>query len=223
MRAGVAERVAEARRRVAAAGAGRPVVVVAVTKGFGNEHVDAVRAAGVDDLGESYAQELVAKAAGAGPGVRWHFVGAVQRRKVRALAPLVHLWHSVDRLPLGVEIARHAPGARVLVQVNVTGDPQRNGCRWEDAPALVDELRHLGLDVRGLMCLADRSDPRPSFRRLASLARDLGLDELSMGMSGDFEAAVEEGSTIVRLGAALFGPRPGRDDLRRYPHPQGGW
>lgn len=229
------ERVAVVRRRIAASAGPRPVTLVAVTKGFGTSTVAAARAAGLDDLGESYAQELVAKAeAQAGPassGVRWHFLGALQRRKVRVLAPLVHLWQSVDRSAAGAEIARHAPGARVLVQVNVSGLASRNGCSWDAAPGLVAELRSLGLDVRGLMAVAGRDDdPRPQFRRLAALAAELGLEELSMGMSGDLEVALQEGSTMVRVGHDLFGPRPSRPAptvpdggaLRHYPSAQGG-
>ena len=219
----LADRVAEVRARVASAAGSRPVTLVAVTKGFGPGTVEEARAAGLDDLGENYAQELVAKAPAAGTGCRWHFLGAVQRRKVRTLAPLVHLWQSVDRPAVGREIARHAPGARVLVQVNVTGAEGRNGCTWDGAPALVDELRSLSLDVRGLMAIGDPVDPRSQFRRLAQLARRLELKELSMGMSGDLEVAVEEGSTMVRVGRALFGPRHDPAGLRRYCSAEGGW
>lgn len=190
------------------------VTVVAVTKALG---VDAAReavAAGVVDLGENYARELLAKAPEV-PGARWHFLGAVQRRKVRDLAPHVRLWHSVGRAEEGVEIARHAPGASVLVQVNVDGDPGRNGCAWDDAPALVRALRGEALEVRGLMCVATPGREREQFRRLAATAGELALPELSMGMSGDWRVAVEEGATIVRIGTALFGPRPDRSDLRR--------
>ncbi len=214
-------RLAEVRERVAGAAGSRPVTIVAVTKGFGPEAVRAAQAAGLGDLGESYAQELAVKAPSAGPGARWHFLGAVQRRKVRVLAPLVHLWQSVDRVDAGQEIARRAPGASVLVQVNVTRDPRRNGCTWEEAPTLVDELRTMDLDVRGLMALAGRQDPRLQFRRLAVLAGRLELRELSMGMSGDLEAAVEEGATMVRVGRDLFGPRPG-PVKRRYCSAEGG-
>jgi pyridoxal phosphate enzyme (YggS family) len=212
---GVAERLAEVRERVAAAAGGRPVTLVAVSKGAGPGAVTAARDAGVADFGENYAHELVAKHGVVGPGPRWHFLGSVQRRKVRALAPLVDLWQSVDRPAAGREIARRTPGAAVLVQVNVTGSPGRNGCTWEEAPALVDALRAEGLDVRGLMCVGPRHDPGPAFRRLARLAGGLGLAELSMGMSDDLEVAVQEGSTMVRVGTALFGPRSDSLDLRR--------
>jgi pyridoxal phosphate enzyme (YggS family) len=212
----ITDRVQDLRRKIEGAG-GDPerVRVVAVTKAFGPEAVHAAVGAGVLDIGENYAQELVAKAPSAPAEARWHFLGRVQRNKVKALAPLVSCWQSVDRLALGEALAAHAPGASVLVQVNVTGEPDRNGCSWDEAPALVGDLRALALDVRGLMAVGPRREPGPAFRRLAALAADLGLDELSMGMSGDLEEAVAAGSTMVRVGAALFGPRPRPGDLRR--------
>lgn len=226
----LARRVAEVRDRIAAAGADpADVTLVAVTKGFGADRLRAAKDAGVADIGENYAQELLAKAAAGGAGdgdaagVRWHFIGAIQRRKVARLAPLVHLWQSVDRVAAAGELARHAPGARVLVQVNVTGHPSRPGCAWKEAPALVDALQSAGLDVRGLMAVGDPGGSRLEFRRLAGMRRDLGLAEVSMGMSEDLEVAVEEGSTMVRVGRALFGPRAGGADLRGYSHPRGGW
>ncbi len=146
----VAERLATVWARIAGAGGdGRSVTLVAVSKGAGADQVAAARDAGVGDFGENYAQELLAKQAVVDGGLRWHLLGAIQRRKVAKLAPLVHLWQSVDRLAAGREIARHAPGGRVLVQVNVTGAPGRNGCSWKEAPALVEGLRGAGLDVRG--------------------------------------------------------------------------
>ena len=218
---GVAERLAGVRDRIGRAGGDwRSITVVAVTKGFGHDAVEAAYEAGLRHFGENYAGSLEAQERGTGqrrfatPPL-WHFLGAVQRNKVRRLAPLVSFWQGVDRLGEGVEIARHAPGAAVLVQVNVTAARHRNGCSWEEAPALVRGLQELGLDLRGLMCVGPRPDPRPEFRRLASLAAQLGLPEVSMGMSGDLEVAVQEGSTMVRLGTALFGPRPEPGDLRR--------
>ncbi len=216
----LAQRVEELRARVATAAGQRRVTIVGVTKGSDPAAVRAARAAGLEDLGENYAQELLAKA-GAIDGGRWHFLGAVQRRKVRALAPLVWLWHSIDRVAAGREVARHAPGARVLVQVNVAGSPARHGCSWDEAPRLVADLRAMDLDVLGLMAVAG-DDPRGQFRRLAALARRLELHELSMGMSGDLEVALEEGATMVRVGRALFGPRPEAAGLRRYCSAEGG-
>jgi uncharacterized pyridoxal phosphate-containing UPF0001 family protein len=160
---------------------------------------------------------MVAKVAevaeiGATEGVapRWHAIGRLQRNKVRDLAPHVHLWQSVDRPELGAAIARHAPGARVLVQVGATGEEGKGGCPPEQVPGLVDALVALGLDVRGLMTVGPTdpdADPRPGFDLVAALAGRLGLAEVSMGMSGDIEAAVAAGSTMVRVGTALFGPR----------------
>ena len=218
---GVAERLAEVRDRIARAGGDwRSITVVAVTKDLGHDAVQSAYEAGLRDFGENYAGALEVKQSGTGERrfatpPRWHYLGAVQRNKVRRLAPLVSVWQRVDRLAEGVDIARHAPGAAVFVQVNVTAVPSRNGCSWEEAPDLVEGLQDLGLDVRGLMCVGPRPHPRAHFGRLASLARHLGLAEVSMGMSSDLEDAVREGSTMVRLGTALFGPRPDRGDLRR--------
>jgi pyridoxal phosphate enzyme (YggS family) len=215
--ADVAARVTDVRERIASAArrSGRDahdVTLVAVTKSHPIAAAAAVLDAGVVDLGENRAQELVAKAvalAGATPAPRWHMVGRLQRNKVRALAPHVVLWHSVDRAELGPEIARHAPGARVLVEVGVAGEPQKGGCAPGDAGGLVDGLRGLGLDVAGLMTVPPLAgDPRPVFEALRSLAERLGLGTLSMGMTHDFEVAIEEGATLVRIGTALLGERP---------------
>ncbi len=214
----VAESVASVRERIARAGGGRPVEIVAVTKGFGVEMVLAVAGAGILNVGENYAQEMLAKVPGAPSGVRWHFLGPIQTNKVSRLSRVVHRWHGVDRPVAGDAIARHQPGAGVFVEVNVTGDPSKHGCRPPVTAALVDLLRERGLDVRGLMTIGPQGDRRASraaFRRLATMADDLGLPELSMGMSEDFETAVEEGATTVRLGRALFGPRPGAGPARR--------
>ena len=217
----VAARLAAVRDRIAAVGDPDAVTVVAVTKGFGPEAVTAALAAGLADLGESYAPELVAKSAAVDesgapadgrPSPRWHFVGRLQSNKVRRVAATVHLWQSVDRPGLVAELVRHAPGAAVLVQVNVSGEEQKGGCPPAATADLVASLRAGGLEVRGLMCVAapgGNEAARPGFRLLRSLADDLGLAERSMGMSGDLEAAVEEGSTMVRVGTALFGTRPG--------------
>lgn len=212
----VTARLGAVRERIAAAGDLAAVTVVAVTKGFGPEAVAAARAAGLHDLGESYAPELLAKSAAAaaagGPPPRWHLVGRLQSNKVRRLAATVHLWQSVDRPGLVAELARRAPGAAVLVQVNVSGEPQKGGCEPAATAALVSDLRSAGLAVRGLMAVgaAGGDDAaRPGFRLLRALADELGLAERSMGMTSDLVAAVEEGSTMVRVGTALFGPRPG--------------
>lgn len=215
----VARRAADVRQRVADAG-GNPdrITLVAVTKGFPSSVAVAAATAGLVDQGENYAQELVAKAAEVGelstvPEVRWHWIGRLQSNKVRALAPVVHLWQSVDRPALIHEIARRAPGAAVLVQVNVSDEPAKGGCAPSAAADLVAQARDQGLVVRGLMTVGRTGPPadaRIGFEDLARLADRLDLEERSMGMSADLEVAVRAGSTMIRVGGALFGPRPGR-------------
>lgn len=200
--------------RLAALGVPSHVRVVAVTKGHAAERAAEALAAGLADLGENYAQDLLAKAT-AVPAARWHFLGHVQTNKVRVLAGIVSCWDGIDRLSAGSAIAARQPGAEVLVQVNLAGAAGRNGCGWDEAPALVEGLRGAGLSVRGLMGVASPGNERAQFRRLAGLAAALSLPELSMGMSGDWEVAVEEGATMIRLGTALFGPRTAGPDLRR--------
>jgi pyridoxal phosphate enzyme (YggS family) len=200
------------RDRIATAG-GDPdqIRMLAVTKGHGIDAVRAALAAGLHDIGENYAQELVAKAEQLGDlEPRWHFIGKLQRNKVRQVAHLVHRWQSVDRLRLGEEIQKRAPGASVLVEVNLTDDPNRGGTRPGLVPGLVDGLRDLGLQVLGLMAVGVTGAPedvRAGFRAVRALADELELPERSMGMSGDLELAVSEGATMVRVGSALFGPR----------------
>jgi pyridoxal phosphate enzyme (YggS family) len=213
----IAGNVAAVRARITAAAqrAGRDpgeVTLVAAAKTVRVEHVAAVIAAGVPDIGENRAQELLSKAsalADATPAPRWHFIGGLQRNKVRQLAPWVTRWHSVDRETLGVEIARRAPRARVLVEVNIGAEASKVGCAPRDAAALVHALDRLGLVVDGLMTVPPvGEDPRAHFAALATLGARLALPELSMGMTDDFEIAIEEGATIVRVGRALFGARP---------------
>ena len=211
--AAAAERI---RARIAGAG-GDPEVVrlVAVTKGHPPEAARAAIEAGLTDLGESYPQELATKAedlddlAAGGVPLRWHCIGRLQRNKVRQIASHVHLWQSIDRLSLAAEVARRAPGAAVLVQVNVSGAPQQGGCAPALAPSVVEGCGDLGLEVRGLMAIGTFGPPeaaRAGFRALGELADRLGLPERSMGMSDDLEVAVAEGSTMVRVGSALFSP-----------------
>jgi len=211
------DRLGAVRRRIAAAG-GDParVAVVAVTKGFGPAAVEAAARASLD-VGENYAQELVAKQAelAGTPGaadVRWHFLGAVQRNKVRRLAPVVSVWQALVRAVEGEEIARAAPGTSVLVEVLTAPGSGRNGVPPRDVAPLVGQLRALDLDVRGLMTVApqDPAAARAGFAAVTRLADELGLAERSMGMTGDLELAVAEGSTMVRVGRALFGDRPTR-------------
>jgi hypothetical protein len=214
--------------RIADAG-GDPeaVAVVAVTKGFGPDVPIAALGAGLVDLGESYAQELAAKAdavdaqAGEGedaPAPRWHFIGRLQSNKVRLVAQRVSCWQSVDRPALVDELARRAPGARVLIQVDAAGEEAKGGARPEDVAALVTHAHDVGLQVAGLMAIGvagDEAASETAFAATAALADRLGLPERSFGMSGDLAAAVRAGTTMVRVGTALFGPRPTARGARR--------
>ena len=221
----VARNLALVRERIAGVGGDAARVrVVAVTKGFGPDAVRAAVDAGLMDVGENYVSELVAKAQaaaqwGEAAQPRWHFLGAVQRNKVPSLAPFVRVWQSVAREAEGARIARFAPEASVMVEVEATGLSGRNGCPPADVPDLVSRLRGLGLDVCGLMTVAA---PGPgaaaaTFELVSRLADELGLPERSMGMSDDLEAAVSAGSTMVRIGRALFGERPGRGPAQEAP------
>jgi PLP dependent protein len=212
--AGLADRLAEIRERITrAGGAWREITLVAVTKDFGPDAVEAAVGNGLADVGENRAEQLVAKATAlAGRhDVRWHYLARVQRNHVRKIASFVSLWQAVDRVAAGDEIAKRAPGAAVLVQVNISGEAQKHGAREGDVPALVDGLRGLGLDVRGLMAVGPTGPPeaaRPGFRAVTKLAERLALPVRSMGMTDDVEVAVQEGTTMLRIGRGLFGERP---------------
>src|SRR3954453_338151 len=215
----VTQRLDAVRARIAAAG-GEGVRVVAVTKGFGPDAVEAAVAAGCPDVGENYAQEAAAKLpAVRGPAPRVHFIGHLQTNKVKGLAPLVDVWQSIDRRALVDALERHArPGSVALVQVNVAGTDQQGGCDPNEVDGLVAAAAGAGLHVAGLMAIGRPGDPagaRPGFRLLRHLVDELGLAECSMGMTADLEVAVEEGSTMVRVGTALFGERPAAKSHQR--------
>jgi pyridoxal phosphate enzyme (YggS family) len=191
------------------------VAVLAVTKGFGPEAMAAAVAAGCPAVGENYAQELLAKLDALGaldvPRPEVHFIGRLQSRKVRTVAGVVDVWQSIDRSVLVDEVAKRAPGARIMVQVNVSDEPQKGGCTPAEAPGLVAAARGAGLEVEGLMTVGRTGPPdaaREGFRMLRRLADEVGVRQRSMGMSEDLEVAVSEGSTMVRVGTALFGERP---------------
>lgn len=208
----VGERLAVVRDRLRACG-GERVRIVAVTKAFGVDAVSAAVANGLHDIGESYAQECVAKLSGYPDPPTVHFIGGLQRNKVRRLAPVVDVYQSVDRAPLVDEIARRAPAARVMIQVDLSGEVTKGGCPPAEVGALVSRATDAGLRVDGLMGigpLGPPEDARPGFGLLRSLVDRHGLAECSMGMTADLEVAVQEGSTMIRVGTALFGPRPVR-------------
>lgn len=227
--ADVAANVARVRERIAAAArrSGRrpdEVALIAVTKGVPLARIREVIACGVTDLGESRVQEAVPKVqalASVRPQIRWHLVGHLQRNKVRQAVGIFSTIHSVDSERLAIEMSgRAAAPLDVLVQANIAGEPQKFGVPPEDVPTLVRAVATLPhLRVFGLMTIApqvtDPGDARPVFRRLRELREEINaarivaqpLVHLSMGMSDDFEVAIEEGATMVRIGRAIFGPR----------------
>jgi PLP dependent protein len=214
----IAEDLARVRAQIPAG-----VTLVAVSKTQPAEAVREAYAAGQRHFGENYAQEWRDKAAALADldGLVWHFIGALQTNKVKYVvgppgAPRAAWVHTVDRLALGEELskrsARRGDVTRVLIEVNVAGEASKSGCAPADLPALREALGRLpALEVRGLMCIPPaEEDPRPHFARLRALRDELGgdLPDLSMGMSGDYAAAIDEGATIVRVGTAIFGARP---------------
>ena len=194
------------------------VTLLAVSKAQPAEAVREAYAAGQRHFGENYVQEWREKAEALSdlPGLAWHFVGSLQTNKVKYLVGRVALVHTVDRLELAREISRRSSqrgvATAVLLEVNVAGEASKSGCPPAEVPALAEAVRALpGLELRGLMCIPPaEGDPRPHFRALRALRDRLGLAELSMGMSGDYPAAIEEGATVVRVGTAIFGERPPR-------------
>ena len=193
------------------------VGIVAVTKGFDSSAIEAAAHAGLSMIGENYAQELHGKWSEIGTAtkaaVEIHFIGRLQSNKVRQLAALVDVWQSVDRMRLVSEIARHDPGASIFVQLDVSGSATQGGCPPDAASSLVAAARREGLDVAGCMAIGPQGSPSEiasAFSEVARFADRLQLEHRCMGMSADLEAAIKAGSTMVRIGTALFGNRPQR-------------
>jgi PLP dependent protein len=226
----VARRLREVRVQVeeAARRAGRnpeAVRLLAVSKG---QPADAIRAAfdaGQREFGENYAQELAAKAEAVEvcPGLSFHFIGRIQRNKIKQIVKVARVIHAVDRADVAEEIARRAAAAglraRVLVEVNVGGEASKGGCEPAGLGPLLDAIRAApALELGGLMTIPPETPDAEGARRYFSRLRELRdrhggageLPELSMGMSHDFPVAIEEGATIVRVGTAIFGARPPR-------------
>lgn len=207
----VAERLAEVQVRIARAG-GSGVSVLPVTKTFGVEACWAAYHAGCRAVGENYAQEVVAKLGDIERPFEVHFIGQLQSNKVRQLAPIVSVYETVDRPSVVAELAKRVPGARVLVQAAALDEPGKGGCLLADVPALVDAAMRAGLAVHGLMTVGPTEGgpdaARAGFRATRAMMDSLGLSVCSMGMTDDLEVAVQEGSTQVRVGSALFGARP---------------
>ncbi|MEJ5220434.1 MAG: YggS family pyridoxal phosphate-dependent enzyme [Tepidiforma sp.] len=223
----IADRAAGVRRRIARAceRAGRDpggVRLIAVSKTFGPEAVAEALAAGVTDFGENRVQEALPKLAAVAelaaerglPAPRWHMVGHLQSNKARAAAGAFAILHGIDSTRL-LDVLERTAGDRiipVLLEVNVAGEATKYGFAPGDVAAALAYARGLSrVRVEGLMTVAppvrDPEEARPVFRQLAGLARECGLRELSMGMTGDFEVAIEEGATMVRIGRAIFGER----------------
>ena len=197
------------------------VQLVGVSKTHGDEAVRDALDAGLVDLGENRAQEFAPKAetaAEAGLEPRWHFVGHLQRNKVRQVLAHIAVLHSLDSERLLTEIERRSEGMRprdCYVEVNIGGEAQKHGLAPSDVAPILEAARQSeAVELRGLMTVApqadDPEDLRTLFRELATLAAAHGLDGLSMGMTDDFEVAIEEGATVVRVGRAIFGPRQER-------------
>jgi len=215
----VAANLAAVRARIARAAerAGRDpgsVHLIAVSKTKPAALVRAALAAGATDFGENYVQEAVAKRAEVGAGGRWHLIGHLQRNKAARAVETFDCIQTVDSAALGTALARHAAEQQrtihVLVEVRVGGEATKSGVDPAVLPALLAELRSPALVVDGLMTVPPPGDPeaaRPHFRTLRALGERAGLRELSMGMSDDFEVAIEEGATMVRVGRAIFGAR----------------
>jgi len=222
----IAGRIADIRASIALAceRSGRDpseVTLIGVTKTFSVEAIAEALEAGLHDFGENRAQELLPKveeARSRGLQPRWHFIGHLQRNKVRDVLPHIATLHSLDSQRLATTIEAESARASVpplpcYIEVNVAGEASKEGVNASDVPALLQAVSSLAhVQVVGLMTVApqvgDPEDVRPVFRELRELAHAHGLDGLSMGMSEDYLVAVEEGATAVRVGRALFGARP---------------
>lgn len=223
----VAANVARIRERIAraAARAGRSpeaITLVAVSKVVEPTRIRAALAAGVIDLGENYVQEAASKRPDVGEQARWHMIGHLQRNKAKQAVEIFDMIHTVDSERLAWAIGRHAQALGrtmpVLLQVNTSGEDSKSGVEPEQAAELLHTVSEVsGIRVEGLMTIG-RWDPdperaRPEFRLLAGLARKLEAESsvemrwLSMGMSHDFETAIEEGANLIRVGTGVFGPR----------------
>jgi hypothetical protein len=198
------------------------VHLIAVSKSFGREQIQVARNVGQFDLGENYAQELKEKQAALNDSsIRWHFIGHLQTNKVKYLVEYVHLIHTLDGVNLAEEIQKRAERipriVDVLIEVSTTNEPTKSGVAPSDAITLANEVaKFKHVRVRGLMTMGPMSenpeDARPSYKLLRSLleeGKNSGLlwHELSMGMSHDYEIAIQEGATMVRVGTAIFGER----------------
>ncbi len=219
----IATRIEKVQARIDAAcdRAGRQradVTLIAVSKTHSAASVAAAYVAGIRDFGENRVQEALPKIESLrveGVAPRWHLIGHLQTNKLRAAIEAFDILHSIDSERLARAISERAPRpVSVMIEVNIAGEASKFGVPPEDAPKLAERIGRLpNVDLRGLMTVAPQTDDpesvRPVFRKLCEIRDAIGLRELSMGMTDDFEVAVEEGSTLVRVGRALFGARAG--------------
>jgi len=210
----IAENLAAVESRISAAckRAGRKrsdVTLVAVSKTFGADRVDEAIAAGITHIGENRVQEAREKKPQVRGAARWHLIGHLQSNKAKDAVRVFDVIETVDSVELAQKIARASDAARdVLLQVNVGDEAQKSGVATENVKNIVQQIHAVqGIHLIGLMAIPPIGDPRKHFRRLRELRDQVGLEELSMGMSEDFEIAIEEGSTMVRIGRAIFGAR----------------
>lgn len=219
----LAANLRDVEQRVAAAcvRAGRnrgDVQLIAVTKRHPPELVRMAWDAGLRHFGENYAQELRDKheALSSCAGLRWHAIGPLQPKNAKYVAKAAHVFHALERLEVAQELSRRRTGAPLtcFVEVNVAGEASKAGIAPGEVASFLEQIKGLpNLELTGLMCMPPLADEpeasRPAFKALAQLAKELALPCLSMGTTGDFEIAIEEGATHVRVGTALFGERPG--------------
>ena len=186
-------------------------ILLPVTKGFGAREVQAMLEVGLTKIGESYAQEILEKRKMVTDNrIAWHMIGGVQRNKVRKLSETVDLWHSVDRKELITEISKYQKNSKILIQVSLNDRHKQGGCSPENVPDLIEFASDKGINVEGLMTIGVDQDidaTKNVFAELGKLSETMGLKEISMGMSNDFEIAIDYGATILRVGRSIFGER----------------
>lgn len=208
----VAEHLAAVRNEIAANGR-KNVRIVAVTKGFDRSAIECAQRLGIRDIGENYAQELEDKIDAVNDSTAVHFIGRIQRNKVRKIIDHVDLWHSVARPEILVELAKRTASPQVLLQLRAENDDTKEGIRPDQLESMLEVAETHGVTVRGLMTigiLGDVEATQRCFVELDRVAEQFGLVERSMGMSGDYREALAAGATMLRLGSVLFGERPAR-------------
>ncbi len=185
--------------------------IIAVTKSLDKEAIVIAKEAGIQAVGENYAQELIEKHRTLGDlEVEWHMIGAVQRNKIRKLSGILSFWQSVDRIEVLEEIKKRDPAAKVLIQINPLGEIGKGGCSFHEAGRLIEHGLEIGLSVEGIMAVGVQGDLGKTsdiFKMVGALTDEFGLPERSIGMSDDIELAIDHGSTMLRIGRALFGER----------------